>query len=186
MGIREKINRNGKATAIVTIAATAIVLGWIVWQSRPLPALAGPGRPLFTADDGKSCFPDEERKIPPFMKDGKEAVRAYVFRSRTGGKTWVAYLERYSPEAKKAWEDILSARSPAPAKNQPASEGRPVTPHAMPDAGRLQRVLQTGTEVKRPGDSKWVTVVSDPETYGRIRNVKDSDGRDADPVYPDL
>ena len=66
------------------------------------PAFTRSTRTRTTVDDGATYFPDDANKIPPFTKDGKEAVRARVF-SCDGGKTkYVAYLERITPKAKAA------------------------------------------------------------------------------------
>src|SRR6478609_8126910 len=66
-------------------------------------ASAARGRQFFTVDDGKTWFADDATKLPPFDKDGKQAVRAYVYRTAKG-KEFVNHLERFTANAKQAIE----------------------------------------------------------------------------------
>ena len=61
---------------------------------------------FFTDDDGKTWFPDDAKRVPPFDRNGKPAVRAHVY--KCGGKTFVNHMERYTPEAKKKVEAIYA------------------------------------------------------------------------------
>jgi hypothetical protein len=97
----------------------------------------------FTTDDGKTLFTDEARKLPPFDHDGKPAYRAYVY-SCDGGKTrFVAFLERYTPDALRQLEEQRKSSMP-------------------PELGVIDRLMNQGREVKRPGDANWVNF-SDPK-----------------------
>src|SRR5947207_1875801 len=81
--------------------------------------------------------------LAPFDKDGKQAVRAYVFRS-ANGKVFVNHLERFKPDAKQA---IERASKPDPKQT---TAGPPKHLSAM------QSAYTGGREVKRPGDEKWI------------------------------
>lgn len=92
----------------------------------------------YTTDDGKTWFADKAELQPPFDKDGKEAVRVYIFTCDERKTTFVGYMERLTPEAKKKAEAL-----------QKKAE---TDPSAMAD---LDMLLQEGVEVKKPG-GKWV------------------------------
>ncbi len=96
-----------------------------------------PQRSFFTIDDGKTWFADDAAKVPPFTKDGKEAVRAYVFKCHDG-KQFVAYLERYTPDGKQRIEQ-LSARS---------EKDKEVVAFVADEPA--------GVEVKMPGQAVWI------------------------------
>lgn len=144
MGIREKLNQNPGITTGITIGIIVIALGAIAWQ------LFGGGdnfspitQMYYTTDDGQTYFADDANKMSPFEKDGKEAVRCYVFKC-SDGKPFVAYLERLSKEARPKYEAAIKAQQNAGENN--------------PGAGVIdaEMILMEWTEVKRPGDSKWV------------------------------
>ncbi|HEY7116231.1 MAG TPA: hypothetical protein VH475_06585 [Tepidisphaeraceae bacterium] len=63
---------------------------------RTIPA-TGAAVLYFTTDEGKTWFALESSNRPPFVHDGKPAVRAHVF-SCDGGKTmFVGYMSKFSP-----------------------------------------------------------------------------------------
>ena len=150
MGIREALNRNHK----VTIGAAAVVtMGAIVFMVLQVRGGGPPtgvnlnGKVFFSTDDGKTWFVDDVRNIPPFTKDGKDAVRAHVYRTSDGTK-FVGYLERYSPASRKA----LAAALAKPAQDQLED------PYASAEL-----------QCKKPGDATWVSM-SDPKAQS-IMNV---------------
>jgi predicted esterase len=71
--------------------------------SRPtsLPAVTA-SRVFFTTDEGKTLFPIEAATRPPFVRDGKQAVRAHVYTCDRGKTSFVAYLSKFSPVAQEA------------------------------------------------------------------------------------
>lgn len=144
VGIREKLNENPGITTGITVGIIVIALGAIVWQ------LFGGGdnfspvtQMYYTTDDGQTYFADDANRISPFEKDGKEAVRCYVFKC-SDGKPFVAYLERLSKEARAKYEAALKAEQAKQGDN----------PGAI--AMDADMIAMEWTEVKRPGDSKWV------------------------------
>jgi len=131
-------------------------------------ASAARARQFFTVDDGKTWFADDASKLPPFDKEGKQAVRAYVYRSGKG-KEFVNHLERFTPDARQA---IESANLNQTAKGSPKN------------LAAIQGAYTAGRELKRPGDAKWVTAANFRDA-ARITSINSPDGAaDADPVDP--
>jgi hypothetical protein len=136
MAIRETLNRNKPLTMGIAAAIAGLAITYAVLNSQDA---APPGTlyVFFTTDDGKTWFKDVASNVPPFTKDGKEAVRAHVFRCGTG-PDFVGYMERNSPEVM------------AEVKRYKDSNTMPDTPTAM-------RLAETGVQLKRPGETAWVT-----------------------------
>lgn len=171
MGIREKLNQNPGITAGVTGAIIVAALAWVLYDQV---FSGGAPKPLtqrfFTIDDGQTFFADDVKQIPPFDKDGKEAVIAHVFTCDKGRTKFVAYLERYKADAKRKLEDAMAK---AAAGDQ--------------EALMIQDELEmTGKEVKKPGEARWVSVM-DNDRAGRVADVKCPDGtvNGLAPVFPD-
>jgi hypothetical protein len=120
------------------------------------------GKFFYSTDDGKTWFVDESTRIPPFMKDGKEAVRAHVYRTKDGTE-FVGFLERYSPAGKKML-DTAAAR---------ASDPLMVTDNSLAAA--------EATEWKKPGSTAWVSA-NDPRV-GTVTTVVSPKGA-GDTVQP--
>ena len=136
MTLRNWLNKNPKIVTGATVVMILLVAYLIL--AGPGGGVGGTPAPardmaFFSVDDGISWFPDDGKKIPPFDHNGKQAVRARVYRAQ--GKTFVNHLERYTPEAKKKLESNL-ARSNGSADV------------VLPDT--------SGLEVKAPGGSTWV------------------------------
>ena len=141
MGIRESLNKNPHITTGVTIGIISIALIFILWQifggeSVPKPIT----QMYYTVDDGQTRFVDDAQKISPFDKDGKQAVRVYIYSCDNKSTNFVAYLERLTPAAKKR---IETARAATPNPNQPPTVD-------------VDFIEAEGTEVKKPGETKWV------------------------------
>lgn len=141
MGIRESLNKNPQITTGVTIGIIVIALGFIFYQifggeSMPKPIT----QMYYTTDEGATRFADDAGKLAPFDKDGKEAVRCYIYSCDDKKTDFVAYLERLTPVAKKKIEE---ARAKNTNPNQPPTV----------DTDFLEA---EGTEVKKPGTGKWV------------------------------
>jgi hypothetical protein len=143
VGIRETLNDNPRITTAVTIAVIVVVLAFILWPSSGPGGggSAAPGKLFFTDDDGKTWFPDDASKLPPFDHNGKQAVEAVVY--RCDGKTFVNHMKRYTPQGKKMMEQRQGNQLP-------------------PDPSVLDVVQSSGMEVKAPGAGAWVKM-SDPK-----------------------
>jgi hypothetical protein len=121
----------------------------------------------YTTDDGKTWFADDVNKIAPFEKDGKVAVRAYVYKC-PGGKPFISHLERFTPEAKKTLEA-------AQKKND------------LTNPTLMEDVLMNGIEVKKPGSDLvkgWTK--SSTQVGKKIMELKCPDGKieGIEPVVP--
>lgn len=134
MGIRQKLNQNSAATSGAAAALIILALVVVVWQAWPRNT-KDPNRAYFTVDEGQTYFVDDIRKDPPFDKDGKVAVRAQVVRCGRD-KPFVAFVERFTPEAKK-----YIAEMEAKGKGSSVSRGD---------------LSFNGAEIKRPGETEWI------------------------------
>jgi hypothetical protein len=162
VGLRETLNNNSKITTGVTIALIVVVLGYIIYAGTghgpggsPAPAK---DRVFYTDDDGATWFADDATKIPPFDHNGKQAVRARVY--RCGGKTFVNHVERYTPEVQKRLQQA-----------QARSAG----------GGDVVAAEVAGIEIKSPGEERWVNA-NDPAAT-KIMHPKCSGG-DLELVLP--
>jgi hypothetical protein len=168
MSLREKITQNPRYGTAAAGALILIGIMIIIMQTRGGAPPDSPTQAFFTVDDGKTWFADSVSNIPPFDKDGKQAVRAFVFRC-ADGTVFVNHLERFKPQAKQALENVN-----APAPDQ--------TGHA--NLAAIQGAYTGGREVKRPGDAKWTDAGNFREA-GQIMAVKcPGGGTDAMPVDP--
>jgi hypothetical protein len=153
MGIREWVNGNPRVTAgaigLVVVAAIAGVVVQVMANRKKFPD--GSPASFFTVDDGKTFFAAGSDNIPPFEYNGKQAVQAYVFEA--GGKRFVGYLERYTPDARKA---ILEG------KHSP-------------------QVVLHGRELKKPGERTW-TKSGDLNVEAKITHVSPPPGVAGTPV----
>lgn len=169
MGIRETMNNNPAITTGATVAVIVVALAFIIYSSvgggnRFTP----PTKAYFTVDDGATYFSDDIKKIPPFDKDGKEAVRAHVFSCKGGSDPFIAYLERMTPDAKKKMETMMAQ------------------PEEKRDFGAIDMLQQTGYEFKKPGaTNKWIKM-TDSARFGDITAIKcpNGDTKNLVPVFP--
>jgi hypothetical protein len=139
MKLRDLIIRNQHfgAAAAVGLLLTSIVI--LLLQLRGPRTPTTPTMAFFTIDDGKTWFADDATNIPPYDKDGKIAVRAFVQRCADGTQ-FVNYLERFKPTAKQALESLNTADP-----NQKKSG----------NLAAIQSAYAGGREVKRPGEKNW-------------------------------
>lgn len=139
MGLRETMNEKPGLAAAVIGGIMVVVLIFAFRGSgggAPVSADGAPSQAYFTDDDGKTWFADDARKVPPFDHGGKQAVQAYVYRA--GGKDYVHYMRRYTPEAKKKLEEMTASKT------------------LRSDPTRMQSIQMTGEEVKVPGGDAWI------------------------------
>ena len=138
VGIRQTLNE--KPGLSIGIGAGLIVLAIILiiyemsGSSGGGGAAAGVRQDFYSDDDGKTWFADEAEKVTPFKTDKGMAAKAYVFRCKDG-KEFCGYLERYTPQGQKTFQQL---------KGQPGA------------ARALGSQKQTLTEVKKPGAKAWV------------------------------
>ena len=167
MSVRDAISGN---PGVGTAAAAGLALIGALAVFLHAPTRSAPvhhDQCFFTTDDGKTWFADRSTNIPPFDKDGKQAVRAYVFRAADGTE-FVDYLERFKPEARQVLEQ---ANSPTPGQKGP-------------DETVVRAAFTDGRQVKRPGDASW-TDGGDMQAAAQVRAVKCPDGSSTGtPVEP--
>lgn len=136
--------RNRAKTVGVAVAVSlAAVAAFGAMRSSRSNVPAPTGQAFYTVDDGKTWFAAPSGQYPPFDHGGKQALGAAVWES--GGKRFVGFVSRYTPEALKQIADF--ERKVAAAKSDPGPG-----PHAA--------VMASGREVKRPGDAQWVRIDS--------------------------
>src|SRR5690242_15812342 len=86
VGVRETLNRYPRTT-MVMIAIALLAAVYFLWSAMGGSTAGRSGtQAYFSIDDGKTWFVDDGKKIPPFQKGGKDAVRAYVYRCPDGTK----------------------------------------------------------------------------------------------------
>jgi hypothetical protein len=173
LGLRDKLNENPKIAAGVIGGVIIVVLAIVFTTSGSGGGRAAPPsaegtiakKVFFSDDDGKTFFPDDATKVPPFDHGGKQAAYARVF--RCGGKEFVNHLERYTADGKKRAEEIYT-------------KGLYKT-----DGTALEVARQSGMEVKRPGGGAWVKV-SDPKALEILAPQCPGGGSsdDLEAVYP--
>jgi hypothetical protein len=179
MSTRSFLEERAGALKLIVIVILAIAVFAVAFQLKGEPG-TGTERALdkawFTIDDGRTWFADDARKCAPFEVQGKTAYRVYVF-THDGGRTrFAGFLERYTPDAKKALEEL---------EDSPSKGDRKRTGKAS--MGSLRDAVETsGKEVKTPktGDAGW-TKIADPKAI-EIVTVKAPDGSAAqlEPVSP--
>lgn len=155
MGIRETLNKNPQITTGVTAGIILLALLVIVWQILPGGGgggAAGNFKRYYTTDTSseaaalKAKFLDDPTKIPPFQKDGKDAVGVIVFSCDEGKTEKVAYFYRYPAASKKRMEDINAKIEAARKANQPPP------PEAM-----MMGADMAEQEILLVGQTKWLT-----------------------------
>jgi len=168
MALRETLN--AKPVYAMTGVGGLLLIGLVVvfFQARGPSAPVARNQEFFTVDDGKTWFKDDATKLPPFDKGGKQAVRAYVFRSAKGTE-FVNHLERFKPEARRALEEA--------ATSDPNAKGPPR------NLAAIQSAYIGGREVKRPGEPKWTSAGSFREA-AQVTAIKSPDGSEAVAVEP--
>lgn len=147
MSVRELMMEKKQATPILAGALLLIGLGAMTYQI--ISAGSSNARreinQYYSTDDGKTWFPDSEERFPPFDHAGAQAVRAHVF--HCGDKTFVGYLEEFTPEAKHIIQTVtLAAKSAKPGDKPP------------PELARIGDAQRNGRVVKRPGEASWVPI----------------------------
>ena len=167
MGIRETLNKNQTLTTGATIGIIVLAIGIIVWQMLPERPQRILTKSYYTIDDGKTWFEDSSDKLVPFDKDGKEAVRAHVFKCGENGEKFVGYLEKLDPRIKGRLDEFNA---------NPNNRGR-----VMP--GQIE-AEEGGRLVKSPGAKTWI-----PDTNpnaARVTTIRCKDGTFAMRVVPDI
>ena len=94
MGVRETLNEKPAIAVGGTIGIIVLGLIFVIVELSGGGAPRFPTKSYYSVDDGASYFSDDIKLVPPFDHDGKQAVRAYLYKCE-GGKEFVGFLERY-------------------------------------------------------------------------------------------
>ncbi len=189
MGIRETMNKNPAITTGVTAGIIVLALIFIFWNScEPKPRVIT--KAWYTVDDGQNWFSGDMKQVAPFMHEGKEAVKVFLFSCKGGKDPFPAYLERYTPEGKKKMEAFQQQVEEM--KNKPQASGPPA-PGAGGPMGPMMNPMMMGpglTEVKKARDpnAKWLSMTNpqNAKGYQEAVQIRCPDGKNDDlvPVYP--
>lgn len=162
-----------KTSTIVIIVAA--VLGTAALIIGAAVAVIGAGSYLstrhdrvevyYTTDAGTTWFADDVNLIPPFDKNGKTAVRVFLYKCGGDGKPFAGYLGRYSPEAAAKLAELTRA--------------------ASTDQAAITELRMNGLEYAALGSDKWFHHSSE-KAEKIINNIRCPDGRidDLEPVSP--
>lgn len=143
MNIRETFEKN-KGLSIGLAIGLIVIAGLILFWDTRSGVPDNLAKSYYSVDDGKSYFADDLRKVYPFEHEGKQAVRAYVFKCKDGSD-FVGYLERLTSAGQTRMQTLL-----AQPQDQSGSD--------------IAAVMATETEVKRPGEAKWTPISSPAAT----------------------
>jgi hypothetical protein len=138
MSVRELLQdrRIGLAVAGILIVAAAAIA---VVSFKPGNSIPDMTKKYYSDDDGQSYFKDSAFNFAPWDRDGKTAVEATVYSE--DGRNYVAYLQRYTPDALKRVKQIYDANPNDPNKVR----------------GAIISIGAGGLEVKLPGPGhQWV------------------------------
>ncbi|MDL5045306.1 hypothetical protein QQ054_04530 [Oscillatoria amoena NRMC-F 0135] len=147
MGIRQALNENPKLAVVAVVVIIGIAVFMITF-SMPKPPAPESAKVFYTADDGATYFVDSVTLHPPFERNGRQVVRAFVFACEGSPEPKVGYMMMYSPEGR---AKLIEADAKADGDYTDALDGMPP-----------QHIL-----FKKPGDANWVHS-GDP----RIRQIK--------------
>jgi hypothetical protein len=130
----------GAAVFMVLVAGAILVHQY--WPQKT----ANLAQAYLTDDDGKTWYVDSAYSVPPIDHNGKTAIFAEVYTYDGGSKRFCAYVEKYTPEAKKRLEASIA---------EAVKSGLP------PGSAKLFQdhwFMQSAVLVKPPGadDSKWI------------------------------
>jgi hypothetical protein len=163
MALREWINKNRQWSTAGALMVAVLGIGFTIYQLLPEPEET---KAWYTTDDGQTWFADSNRLVPPFDRDGKEAVLAKVY--ECDGQPFVAYMLKYTPQGKEIYEKFRAAEA---AQDPNFDES-------------MLMALRGHARYKRPGEKEW-TPESDNRKVTEMLFPKCPNGTE-DPliVYP--
>jgi len=157
----------GVATAGLMLLIAGAILVHQYWpQKKANLTLA-----YLTDDDGKTWYSDSAYSAPPIDHNGKTAVFAEIYTYAGGSKQFCAYLEKYTPEAKKRLEASIAE---AMKNGQSPGSAKLFQDHWF---------MQNAVLVKPPGaaDDKWISQ-NEPAALA-VMAIHSPDGSPVDQVF---
>jgi hypothetical protein len=150
VGIREAVNRNARWAVPLAIVPLLVLVVVVMRSESGIEAKAKPLQVYFTDDGGKSFFTDDNTKFPPFDRNGKEAVEAFLFTCDGKKTSFVGYMMKYTPAGQQALY---------------AAEANPQGDYT--DA--LEKMKPQDILYRAPGSSEWLP--SNDPRVAKIRRV---------------
>lgn len=163
--VRETLQNNRKIGLLVALILILVSVAWTAYVFlRDRPPQTDSYSAFFSDDDGQTYFRDSILKLPPFDHNGNIADLAIV--CTDGKRDFVAYLQRYTPQARRQLQELYDANHSAPYK--------------VIDMMASPQISLEGTEIKVPGkDNPWVS-----RSIARVPNIQSPNGDDVEIVHP--
>jgi hypothetical protein len=143
--IRESLQSDRRFgwTVVAVLFLSAIgVSSYYLW---PHKIIGDPTHAFYSDDNGRTIFKDSIYHFPPFEHNGRTAVEAVLAESH--GRKFVAYLMRYTPEAKQRLQQ----------KYDDAVANNLQVQRVVLDFMNAAPISRAGTEIKLPGSGHdWV------------------------------
>jgi hypothetical protein len=158
--VRESLQSNRKLGLILAAGlflAAAGIASYFLW---PHGEKFDPTSAYYSDDDGQTYFRDSVYKFPPFDHGGKIAVEVVL--GESSGHTFVAYLTRFTSDARKQLQQ----------KYDDAVKNNLSVQQTVLDFMSSPPINMEGMEVKLPGSGhEWV-----PRSQLRYLDVKSPNG----------
>jgi hypothetical protein len=165
ISIRETLQKNRKTGLTVAIIFIIVSVGLAIhlfWANRT--AKIDSYSAFYSDDDGQTYFKDTVLRLPPFEHNGKIADLAIV--CTDGKRDFVAYLQRYTPDAKTRLQQVYNAN--------------PSAPYKVIDMMASPQIAIDGTEIKLPGKNNlWSS-----RSKTRVPDIQSPSGGDIEVVHP--
>ena len=157
----------GIGAAIFMFLVAGLILVHQYWPEKK----ANLAQAYLTDDDGKTWYTDSAYSVPPIDHNGKTAVFAEVYTYDGGSKQFCAYVQKYTPDAKKKLE---------------ASIAEAVKNGLSPRAAKLFQdrwFMQTAVMVKPLGapESSWIN--RDDPAASDVMAIHSPDGSAVDQAF---
>ena len=165
ISVRKTLQKNRRAGLLVAVALILLSAAFAAYVFlHNVPPKNDSYAAFFSDDDGQTYFKGSALNLAPFDHDGKTADLAVV--CTDGKRDFVAYLQRYTPEARKQLQDLYDANRSAPYK--------------VIDMMASPQISLEGMEIKVPGkDNPWIS-----RSKGRLPDIQSPNDGDIVVVHP--
>ena len=145
-GIRDKMNQNQKPFIIGGVVMVCVALGLLVWELKPVSAVAAPNSYYFYDTSSGSVTTEPASEIPPLKgANGRDTlVLAKFFTCTACGDKKLGYLVKYTPTARSVMRKLAS---PLPANATPEELGQRAA-----ESAELRMSIASGKLVRLPLD----------------------------------